>query len=142
MNSLAEIGGPLNWFKSSYSDEGGEACVEVALAWRKSSYSGDEGGECVEAAFCRQNVRCGGDGHDACVGAAGSWRKSHHSGDEGGDCVEVTTALACRSVFVRDSKSKVGPKLEVQSAAWAAFLNFTAGAQASGIRAPRPECSL
>ncbi|MEO3852927.1 DUF397 domain-containing protein [Streptomyces sp. B8F3] len=40
----------LDWFKSSYSnDEGGE-CVEVAIAWRKSSYSNSEGGECVEVA--------------------------------------------------------------------------------------------
>ncbi|GAA2709387.1 MULTISPECIES: DUF397 domain-containing protein [Streptomyces] len=40
----------LDWFKSSYSDEGGEACVEVAFDWRKSSYSGNGGEACVEVA--------------------------------------------------------------------------------------------
>ncbi|WP_030682537.1 DUF397 domain-containing protein [Streptomyces sp. NRRL B-1347] len=38
----------LEWFKSSYSDEDGQACLEVAHSWRKSSYSGSEGGECLE----------------------------------------------------------------------------------------------
>ncbi|MEU5051478.1 DUF397 domain-containing protein [Streptomyces sp. NPDC021096] len=46
----------LRWFKSSYSDEGGEACVEVAFAWRKSSRSGGEGGDCVEVAACPGTV--------------------------------------------------------------------------------------
>ncbi|GHC35763.1 DUF397 domain-containing protein [Streptomyces cinnamoneus] len=52
MNRECAIGSyeALEWFKSSYSGDGGEACVEVAFAWRKSSYS-DEGGEaCVEVA--------------------------------------------------------------------------------------------
>ncbi|WP_369377194.1 DUF397 domain-containing protein [Streptomyces sp. cg36] len=40
----------MNWFKSSYSDGEGGACIEVAYDWRKSSYSGAEGGECVEVA--------------------------------------------------------------------------------------------
>ncbi|PKV87172.1 DUF397 domain-containing protein [Streptomyces sp. TLI_146] len=40
----------LSWFKSSYSDGEGGACIEVAYDWRKSSYSGAEGGECVEVA--------------------------------------------------------------------------------------------
>ncbi|MBD0424369.1 DUF397 domain-containing protein [Streptomyces sp. TRM S81-3] len=40
----------LKWFKSSYSDNEGGACVEVALAWFKSSYSDSEGGNCVEVA--------------------------------------------------------------------------------------------
>lgn len=40
----------LHWFKSSYSDGEGGACVEVAYFWRKSSYSSGEGGECVEVA--------------------------------------------------------------------------------------------
>ncbi|MER0447496.1 DUF397 domain-containing protein [Streptomyces sp. Edi4] len=38
------------WFKSSYSSDEGDACIEIAHAWRKSSYSGDEGGACVEVA--------------------------------------------------------------------------------------------
>ncbi|WP_406508214.1 DUF397 domain-containing protein [Streptomyces sp. NBC_00212] len=37
----------LRWFKSSYSDNGGQ-CIEVC-AWTKSSYS-DNGGNCVEVA--------------------------------------------------------------------------------------------
>ncbi|MFG2552228.1 DUF397 domain-containing protein [Streptomyces sp. NPDC048581] len=44
--------GSLRWFKSSYSDSGGGACVEVAYAWRKSSYSDGGGGNCVEVATC------------------------------------------------------------------------------------------
>jgi hypothetical protein len=41
----------LNWFKSSYSDNEGGNCVEVALDWFKSSYSDNEGGACLEVAF-------------------------------------------------------------------------------------------
>ncbi|OAR26241.1 DUF397 domain-containing protein [Streptomyces sp. ERV7] len=40
----------MNWFKSSYSDGEGGACIEVAYDWHKSSYSGAEGGTCVEVA--------------------------------------------------------------------------------------------
>jgi hypothetical protein len=40
----------LGWRKSSYSDNGGTACVEVgAIPWRKSSYSDNGGSGCVEA---------------------------------------------------------------------------------------------
>jgi hypothetical protein len=48
------LGAP--WRKSSYSNEEGGVCVEVAdclpdvVPWRKSSYSNEEGGECVEVA--------------------------------------------------------------------------------------------
>ncbi|MCJ1678369.1 DUF397 domain-containing protein [Streptomyces sp. APSN-46.1] len=42
----------LRWFKSSYSNSEGGACVEVALGWRKSSYSDAEGDNCVEVAAC------------------------------------------------------------------------------------------
>ncbi|WP_369222300.1 DUF397 domain-containing protein [Streptomyces sp. R39] len=44
------------WLKSSYSNEDGGNCVEVArdfpgaALWRKSSYSNGDGGECVEVA--------------------------------------------------------------------------------------------
>ncbi|MGV4986243.1 DUF397 domain-containing protein [Streptomyces sp. NRAIS4] len=41
----------LKWFKSSYSDDEGGNCVEVALDWFKSSYSDNEGGNCVEVAL-------------------------------------------------------------------------------------------
>ncbi|WP_438293360.1 DUF397 domain-containing protein [Streptomyces sp. HUAS TT7] len=37
----------LRWFKSSYSNNGGD-CIEVC-AWIKSSYS-DNGGNCIEVA--------------------------------------------------------------------------------------------
>ncbi len=40
-----------SWRKSSYSSNGGTACVEVgAIPWRKSSYSSNGGSDCVEAA--------------------------------------------------------------------------------------------
>ncbi|MFE1801691.1 MULTISPECIES: DUF397 domain-containing protein [unclassified Streptomyces] len=46
-----------HWRKSSYSDDNGGECVEVAndfigaARWRKSTYSGGSGGEdCVEVA--------------------------------------------------------------------------------------------
>ncbi|MFE3591442.1 DUF397 domain-containing protein [Streptomyces niveus] len=38
----------LEWFKSSYSGDGGDNCLEVA--WEKSSYSGSGGDNCVEVA--------------------------------------------------------------------------------------------
>lgn len=38
----------LHWIKSSFSDNAGGECVEVA--WRKSSYSDAEGNNCVEVA--------------------------------------------------------------------------------------------
>jgi hypothetical protein len=44
---------PLEWFKSSYSDSQGGACLEVAYAsWRKSSHSHDVDACCVEVAAC------------------------------------------------------------------------------------------
>ena len=46
----------LAWFKSSYSNSEGGACVEVALSWRKSSYSNSEGGNCLEVAACPHTV--------------------------------------------------------------------------------------
>ncbi|GAA4002997.1 DUF397 domain-containing protein [Streptomyces plumbiresistens] len=46
----------LKWFKSSYSDNEGGNCVEVALDWFKSSYSDNEGGACVEVALPAPHV--------------------------------------------------------------------------------------
>lgn len=43
---------PLAWFKSSYSDSQGGACLEVAYTWRKSSHSSDFEDACVEVAPC------------------------------------------------------------------------------------------
>ena len=41
--------GATEWRKSSYSQGGGTACVEVA--WRKSSFSGGGGSNCVQVAL-------------------------------------------------------------------------------------------
>ncbi|MFD4549619.1 DUF397 domain-containing protein [Streptomyces sp. NPDC058466] len=44
------------WRKSTYSDDNGGECVEVAYdfvgaaRWRKSTYSNGEGGDCLEVA--------------------------------------------------------------------------------------------
>ncbi|MEU6480788.1 DUF397 domain-containing protein [Streptomyces sp. NPDC047017] len=46
----------LAWFKSSYSDDEGAQCLEVAYAWRKSSYSSDQGGACLEVATCPHTI--------------------------------------------------------------------------------------
>lgn len=40
----------LTWFKASYSNDQGGACLEVAYDWHKSSYSSEQGGACVEIA--------------------------------------------------------------------------------------------
>ncbi|MEU9090427.1 DUF397 domain-containing protein [Streptomyces sp. NPDC048428] len=49
-------GAGLTWFKSSYSNNEGEACIEVAYDWHKSSYSNNEGAACVEVATCPHTV--------------------------------------------------------------------------------------
>ncbi|MFJ3303441.1 DUF397 domain-containing protein [Streptomyces sp. NPDC086549] len=46
----------LVWFKSSYSDDQGGNCLEVALDWRKSSHSSDYTGNCVEVASCPHTI--------------------------------------------------------------------------------------
>ncbi|MGA5100862.1 DUF397 domain-containing protein [Streptomyces lavendulocolor] len=46
----------LVWFKSSYSNNEGGACVEVAYDWHKSTYSGDYEDACVEVATCPHAV--------------------------------------------------------------------------------------
>ncbi|MEU3461529.1 DUF397 domain-containing protein [Streptomyces sp. NPDC006733] len=99
----------LTWFKSSYSNDDGGNCIEVALDWRKSSHSNSEGGECVEVAL--------------------DWRKSSRSNAEGGACVEVATCPT--TVHVRDSKDPAGPQLAFSPDAWAAFVAF-AGARGLG----------
>ena len=53
------------------------------------------------------------------------WTKSSYSTDEGPDCVEVATAPA--RVLVRDSKTPAGPRLDLTSAAWSAFLPYASG---------------
>jgi hypothetical protein len=47
---MAESAVNPGWRKSSYSDNGGSACVEVAaIPWRKSSFSSNGGSACIEA---------------------------------------------------------------------------------------------
>ncbi|MER8073500.1 DUF397 domain-containing protein [Streptomyces sp. NPDC094034] len=46
----------LRWFKSSYSDDAGGACLEAAYDWYKSSYSTEQGGNCLEIAPCPHAV--------------------------------------------------------------------------------------
>ncbi|TXR96022.1 DUF397 domain-containing protein [Streptomyces sp. col6] len=46
----------LTWFKSSYSGNTGEACIEVAYNRHKSGCSGNTGGACVEVATCPHSV--------------------------------------------------------------------------------------
>lgn len=46
----------LEWFKSSYSDDEGGQCLQVAYEWMKSTYSGSEGGECLEVATCPHTI--------------------------------------------------------------------------------------
>ncbi|MDT0320166.1 DUF397 domain-containing protein [Streptomyces millisiae] len=46
----------LAWFRSSYSDNEGGQCVEVAVEWHRSSHSTNEGGACVEVATCADAV--------------------------------------------------------------------------------------
>ncbi|WP_327305238.1 DUF397 domain-containing protein [Streptomyces sp. NBC_01298] len=44
------------WFKSSYSDTDGGACLEVAIAWQKSTHSDGEYAACVEVATCPDTI--------------------------------------------------------------------------------------
>ncbi|MFJ8842501.1 DUF397 domain-containing protein [Streptomyces cyaneofuscatus] len=49
-------GPELFWFKSSYSNNEGGECIEVAYDWRKSSFSNNEGEACVEVSTCPHTV--------------------------------------------------------------------------------------
>ncbi|MFD7474824.1 DUF397 domain-containing protein [Streptomyces sp. NPDC059837] len=51
-----------------------------------------------------------------------AWFKSSHSTGDGGQCVEV--AARPHVVHVRDSKDIALPGLEVDAAAWTAFVGF------------------
>lgn len=46
------MSGDRQWFKSSYSNSEGGACLEAALSWHTSTYSGSEGDNCVQVAPC------------------------------------------------------------------------------------------
>ncbi|MFD8330706.1 DUF397 domain-containing protein [Streptomyces lydicus] len=73
----------VTWRKSSYSNQDGGNCIEVAddfltaAAWRKSSYSNQDGGECIEVADdlpALVPVRDSKDPHGAAlVFPAGAW---------------------------------------------------------------------
>jgi hypothetical protein len=84
------------WRKSSFSDQAGSDCVEVA--WRKSSFSDGGGSSCVEVA----------------------WRKSTFSDGGGSDCVEV--GVTSTGVAVRDSKNPDGGVLRLPVGAWAGLV--------------------
>ncbi|WP_217558526.1 DUF397 domain-containing protein [Streptomyces sp. GbtcB6] len=47
----------LAWFKSSYSTDQGDSCIEVALTWRKSTYSSAQGDSCIEVAAAPTTIR-------------------------------------------------------------------------------------
>ncbi|WP_030380498.1 MULTISPECIES: DUF397 domain-containing protein [unclassified Streptomyces] len=47
----------LSWFKSSYSDDQGGECLEVAYPWRKSSHSDSSGSACLEVTACPHTVQ-------------------------------------------------------------------------------------
>ncbi|MEV7977609.1 DUF397 domain-containing protein [Streptomyces sp. NPDC086519] len=51
-----------------------------------------------------------------------TWRTSSYSSGEGGQCVEV--AVCPHVVHVRDSKDIARRGLEVDAAAWTAFVGF------------------
>jgi hypothetical protein len=46
------VSAELSWFKSSYSDDQGGECLEVAYTWRKSTRSSDFEDACVEVTAC------------------------------------------------------------------------------------------
>ena len=70
-----------DWFKSSYSNDQGGACVEgtrLEANWFKSSYSNNQGGECVEGAFLDDGAMAVRDSKDpqgpALVFTVDAWR--------------------------------------------------------------------
>ena len=81
-----------SWRKSSFSEGGQSACVEVA--WRKSSFSEGGGSACVEV----------------------GWRKSSFSEGAESDCVEI--GFVETRTAVRDSKNADGPILSFPLPAW------------------------
>ncbi|MYW68409.1 DUF397 domain-containing protein [Streptomyces sp. SID8379] len=101
------------WFKSSYSDDQGGNCLEVALEWRKSSYSDSQGSNCLEVAL--------------------EWRKSSYSDSEGSNCLEVA---ACPTlIHIRDSKlGSQSPSFSAAAPAWNAFLAHARSAAPSASR--------
>jgi hypothetical protein len=100
---LEQPAASLGWRTSSYSNNGGGTCVEVAaIPWRKSTYSANGGVQCVE------------------VGAV-PWRKSTYSANGGAACVEAGSVPG--QVLIRDTKDDgAGPVLRVSAETWRAFM--------------------
>jgi hypothetical protein len=90
------------WRTSSYTNNGGNTCVEVCSApWRTSSYTANGGNTCVD------------------VGSA-PWRTSSYSSNGGDTCVEA--AAVGRVIAVRDTTDRgAGLTLAFTAAAWTAF---------------------
>ena len=55
-----------------------------------------------------------------------AWIRSSYSTDEGPDCVEMATPDESH-VLVRDSENPAGPRLDLTSDTWTAFLPYVAG---------------
>ncbi|MFF3766160.1 DUF397 domain-containing protein [Streptomyces sp. NPDC001922] len=107
-------------------------------SWRKSSYSNQEGGNCVEVADGFPGLVPVRDSKDpegmplvfsetAWVSftselKAATWHKSTYSNQEGGDCVEVADGLP-GLVSIRDSKDPNGSVLVFTAASWATFID-------------------
>ncbi|MEZ3178603.1 DUF397 domain-containing protein [Streptomyces pimonensis] len=53
-----------------------------------------------------------------------AWFKSSYSAGDGGQCVEV--AAGNDTLYVRDSKDKVGPVVGLAPGVWADFVGFAA----------------
>ncbi|MFI9721295.1 DUF397 domain-containing protein [Streptomyces sp. NPDC052396] len=82
--------------------------------WFKSSYSGEEGDNCVEISYEPHTKE--GDAH---IEAVHGWQISSYSGEHGSNCVEV--AASPHTIRIRDSKNPSGPQLTLPATTWAAF---------------------
>ncbi|WEH31698.1 DUF397 domain-containing protein [Streptomyces sp. AM 3-1-1] len=119
--------------------------VKGGVAWRRSSYSNQEGGDCVEvadgfpAAVPVRDSKAAPYGPVLTFAAASwgafvsdvkggaAWRRSSYSNQEGGDCVEVADGFPA-VVPVRDSKAApYGPVLTFTAASWGAFVSEVKG---------------
>ncbi|MGA4840013.1 DUF397 domain-containing protein [Streptomyces sp. G45] len=119
---VTRVSRPDVWRRSSYSNQAGGECVEVAdsvpgvLAVRDSKYR--EGPSVVFSAGAWAGF---------VDGMRGPWRRSSHSNTQGGDCVEVADRLP-GVLSVRDSKRPEGAVAIVSARAWAAFVEGLRGA--------------
>jgi uncharacterized protein YkvS len=109
----------------------------TGAVWRKSSYSNQAGGDCVEVADGLPGVvpvrdskthhgpvlTFDANSWTAFIGdlKGAAWRKSSYSNQAGGNCVEVADGLP-GVVPVRDSKIPHGPVLTFGPASWGSFI--------------------